>query len=94
MLTPCVISNFFYIEKKNFWNFDSNTYTWEPRWLSGSALDSNHKGLGFDSRSREKAGTTETQIFHVFTFTGISVVRNPLITVGPVVGVVASSNYL
>ena len=66
----------------------------EPRWLSGSASDSYHKGHGFDSRSREKTGTTETRIFHVLTFTVVSVVRNPLETVGPVVGTVASSNYL
>ena len=33
-------------------------------------------------------------IFHVLTFTVVSVVRNPLETVGPVVGAVASSNYL
>ena len=65
----------------------------EPRWLSGSASDSYHKGLGFDSRFREKAGTTKI-IFHALTFTVASVVRNPLETVGPVVGAVASSNYL
>ena len=65
----------------------------EPRWLSGSASDSHPKGRGFDSRSREKAGTTETRIFYVLTFTVVSVVRNPLETVGPVVGAVASSNY-
>ena len=60
----------------------------------GSASDSYHKGLGFDSRNREKAGTTETRIFHVLTFTAVSVVRNPLETVGPVVEAVASSNYI
>ena len=30
-----------------------------------------------------KAGTTKTRIFHVLTFTVVSVVRNPLETVGP-----------
>ena len=49
----------------------------EPRWFRSK--------LGFDSRSREKTGTTETRIFHVLTFTVGSVVRKPLETVGPVV---------
>ena len=53
------------------------------------------KGLGFDSRSREKASTTKPRIFNVLpTFTVISVVRNPLETIGPVIEAVASSNYL
>ena len=51
----------------------------------------NLKVSGSIPRSREKAGTTETLIFHVLTFTVVSVVRNPLETVGPVVGAVASS---
>ena len=50
--------------------------------------------LSSESRSREKADTTETRIFHVLTFTMVSVVRKPLETVGPVVGAVASSNNL
>ena len=41
----------------------------------------------------KKAGTTEI-IFHVLTFTVVSVVSNPLETVAPVAGAVASSNYL
>ena len=33
-----------------------------------------YKVRGFDFRFREKAGTTETRIFHVHTFTVVSVI--------------------
>ena len=48
---------------------------------------------GFDSRSCQKSGTTETNFSCAYFHRGLGGSGNPLETVGPVVGAVASSNY-